>query len=147
MFILGWTPEDALRLRLWLSSVPGRTRPSSEGAYAPRHVILGRDVGLGGGTRQHRPQHQRGSSSPPSGRPGRSLTTEPDLSQLLRLGMGRPRAYSIFHPNYGFVPVAATPVLDQHGGDSSEANGRNFRRRRSSLSSASVPSCTAVASS
>jgi hypothetical protein len=80
---------------------------------------------------------RRGSSSPPSGRPGRSLTTETDLPHLLRLGMGRPRAYSIFHPNYGFVPVAATPVLDRHGGNSGEANGRNFRRRRSSLPSVS----------
>jgi hypothetical protein len=49
-------------------------------------------------------------SSPPSGRPGRSLTTLTDLPQLLRLGMGGPRAYSIFHPNYGFIPVAAAPV-------------------------------------
>jgi hypothetical protein len=88
---------------------------------------------------------RRGSSLPPSGRPGRSLTTETDLPQLLRLGMGGPRAYSIFHPNYGFVPVAATPVLDRHGGDSGEANGRNFRRPRSSLPS--VSSFTAVASS
>jgi hypothetical protein len=51
--------------------------------------------------------------------------------------MGGPRAYSIFHPNYGFVPVAATPVLDRHGGDNGEANGRNFRRRRSSVPSVS----------
>jgi hypothetical protein len=80
---------------------------------------------------------RRGSSSPPSGRHDRSLTTETDLPQLLRLGMGGPRAYSIFHPNYGFVPVAATPVLDRHGGDSGEANSRNFRRRRSSLPSVS----------
>jgi hypothetical protein len=41
---------------------------------------------------------RRGSSLPPSGRHGRSLLTEPDLPQLLRLGMGRPRAYSIFTP-------------------------------------------------
>ncbi len=42
---------------------------------------------------------RRGSTSPPSGRPGRSLTKEPDLPQLLRLGMGGPRAYSIFTPS------------------------------------------------
>jgi hypothetical protein len=41
---------------------------------------------------------RRGSSSPPSGCHGRSLTTEPDLPHLLLLGMGRPRAYSIFTP-------------------------------------------------
>jgi hypothetical protein len=88
---------------------------------------------------------RRGLSSPSSGHPGRSLTTKPDLPQLLRLGMGGPRAYSIFHPNYGFVPVVATPVLDRHGGDSGEANGPNFRRWRSSLPS--VSSFSAVASS
>jgi hypothetical protein len=56
---------------------------------------------------------RRGSSSPPSGRHGCSSTTEPDLPHLLRLGMGGPTALQHFHPNYGFVPVAATPVLDQ----------------------------------
>jgi hypothetical protein len=59
LYLVG-PPEDALRLRLRLSSVPGRTRPSFNGAYAPRLVIIGRDVGLGGGACQHRPQHQEG---------------------------------------------------------------------------------------
>jgi hypothetical protein len=60
MYKLGWTPEDALRLWLRLSSFPGRTRPSSNGAYAPRLIIIGRDIGLVGGARHHRPQHQEG---------------------------------------------------------------------------------------
>jgi hypothetical protein len=65
--------EDGLRLRLWLSLVPGRTRPLSGGAFALRLEVIGRDFGLGLGARQHRLQHQeRGSSSPPSGRYGRS---------------------------------------------------------------------------
>ncbi len=50
--------EDELRLRLWLSSVPGHARPSSGGAFALRLDIIGRDFGLGWGARQHRPQHQ-----------------------------------------------------------------------------------------
>jgi hypothetical protein len=65
--------EDGLRLQLWLSLVPGRTRPSSGGAFALRLDVIGRDFGLGWGVRQHRPQHvERGSSSPPSGGHGRS---------------------------------------------------------------------------
>ncbi len=44
--------------------------------------------------------------------------------------MGGPRAYSIFHPNYGFVPVAATPVLDRHGGDNGEVTVATGRLRR-----------------
>ncbi len=56
-----------------------------------------------------------------------------------------PERYSVFHPNYGFVPVAAAPVLDRHDGDGGEANGRNFRRRGLSLTL--VSSSTAVASS
>ncbi len=144
LYLVG-PPEDALRLRLRLSSVPGRTRPSFGVAYAPRLVIIGRTSAWVGALANIVYNIRRGSSSPPSGRPGRSLTTETDLPQLLRLGMGGPRAYSIFHPNYGFVPVVATPVLDRHGGDSGEANGRNFRRRRSSLPS--VSSLTAVVSS
>ncbi len=47
---------------------------------------------------------RRGSSSPSSGRPGRSLTTKPYLPQLLRLGMGGPRAYSIFSPQLRLRP-------------------------------------------
>ena len=59
LYLVG-PPEDELRLRLRLSSVPGRARPSFAVAYAPRLVIIGRVFGLGGGARQHRPQHQEG---------------------------------------------------------------------------------------
>jgi hypothetical protein len=51
---------DELRLRLRLSLVPGRTRPSPGGAFALRLAIIGRDVGFGWGARHHRPQHQEG---------------------------------------------------------------------------------------
>jgi hypothetical protein len=86
---------------------------------------------------------RRGSSLPPSGRHGRNLTTEPDLPQLLRLGMGEPRAYSIFTPTTVSSRWWLRRCWTRHGGDSGEANGRNFRRRRSSLPS--VSSFTAVA--
>jgi hypothetical protein len=56
-----------------------------------------------------------------------------------------PERNSVFHPNYGFVPMAAAPVNDRHDGDGGEENGCNFRRRRSSLPS--VSSSTGAASS
>ncbi len=86
---------------------------------------------------------RRGSSSPPSGRHGCSLTTEPDLPQLLRLGMGGPRAYSIFTPTTASSWWRLRRCWTRNGGDSGEASGSNFRRRRSSLPS--VSSFTAVA--
>jgi hypothetical protein len=136
LYLVG-PPEDELWLRLRLSSVPGLTRPSFAVAYAPRLAIIGQVFGLGGGARQHRPQHQEGVVIATKWSPWAWLYNRNRFASSLRLGMGGPRAYSIFHPNYGFVPVAATPVLDRHGGDSGEANGRNFRRRRSSLPSVS----------
>jgi hypothetical protein len=53
----------------------------------------------------------RGSSSPSSGRHGRSLHCNiiNRLASLLRLGMGGPRM-PLLPPDFGFVPVAATPV-------------------------------------
>jgi hypothetical protein len=51
-------PEDGLRLRLRLSSVPGHARPSSGGAFALRLVFIGQDFGLGWGARFQRLQHQ-----------------------------------------------------------------------------------------
>jgi hypothetical protein len=45
--------EDGLQLSL----VPGRTRPSSGGAFALRLCVIGRDFGLEWGVRQYRPQH------------------------------------------------------------------------------------------
>jgi hypothetical protein len=77
-----------------------------------------------------------------SGRHGHSTR----FASVATPGYGEgPERYSVFHPNYGFVLVVAAPVLDQHDGDGGEANGRNFRRQRSSLPS--VSSSTAVASS
>jgi hypothetical protein len=144
MFILGWTPRGCATASATALFGPWPYSPFAQRSLRPssRHHRSGRLLGWG---RSPTLSIRRGSSLPSSGRPGRSLTTKPDLPQLLHLGMGGPRAYSIFHPNYGFVPVAATPVLDRHGGDSGEANGRNFRRRRSPLPS--VSSLMAVASS
>ncbi len=74
----------------------------------------------------------------------RGLSTR--LASFARPGYGEsPERNSVFHPNYGFVPMAAAPVKDRHDGDGGEENGRNFRRRRSYLPS--VSSSTAVASS
>jgi hypothetical protein len=57
---------------------------------------------------------------------------------------GGPSAMLHFPPNYSFFPEAAMPVMVYwQGGDSGEANCRNFRRRRSSLPS--VLSFTAMA--
>ncbi len=68
-----------------------------------------------------------------------------DLLHLLRLGMGRAQSGIAFFTPTTFRPVAAAAVLDRHDEDGGEANGRNFRRWRSSLPS--VLSSTAVASS
>ena len=74
----------------------------------------------------------------------RGLSTR--LASFAKPGYGEsPERNSVFHPNYGFVPMAAAPVNDRHDGDGGEESGRNFRRRRSSLPS--VSSSTAVASS
>ncbi len=131
--------EDGLRLRQRLSSVPGRTRPSAGGAFAPCLIAVGPGCGFGWRRSLSRPQ-QRVSSSPSVVATGSVL----DLPQLPGYGEG-PERYSVFTPNYGFVPAAAAPVLNRHDGDGGEANGRNFRRRGSSLPS--VSSSSAVASS
>jgi hypothetical protein len=74
----------------------------------------------------------------------RGLSTR--LASFATPGYGEsPERNSVFHPNYSFVPMAAAPVYDRHDGDGGEENGRNFRRRRSSLPS--VSSSMAVASS
>ena len=78
LYLVG-PPEDELRPRLRLSSVPGRTRPSFAVAYAPRLVIIGRSSAWVGAPANIVHNIKRGSSSPPSGRPGRSFTTETDL--------------------------------------------------------------------
>jgi hypothetical protein len=80
--------EDGLRLRLRLSSVPGRARPSSGGAFALRPAVICRVVGFGRALVIIVHNIKRGSSSPPSGRHGRSQKSVLELSQLLRLGMG-----------------------------------------------------------
>ncbi len=67
--------EDELRLRLRLSSVPGHARPSSGGAFALRLVVFGQGFGLGLGASYFIVVYnirRGGSSSPPSGRRGRS---------------------------------------------------------------------------
>jgi hypothetical protein len=47
------------------------------------------------------------------------------FASLLRLGLWGPRPP--FPPDYGFIPVTATPVSGAwHGGDGGEANSRNF---------------------
>ncbi len=76
--------DDGLRLRQRLSSVPGRTRPSSGGAFAPCLIAIGRDCGFGWG-RSSSPSVGGGSSSPSVVSTGTVL----DLPHLLRLGMGR----------------------------------------------------------
>jgi hypothetical protein len=88
-----------------------------------------RAAALDGGARHLRPQ-QEGVVFAISGRHGHSTR----FASVATPGYGEgPERYSVFHPNYGFVPVVAAPVLDWHDGDGGEANGRNFRRRRSSL--------------
>jgi hypothetical protein len=57
--------------------------------------------------------------------------------------MGGPRAYSIFTPTTASSRWRLRLCWTRHGGDNGEANGRNFRRRRSSLPS--VSSFTAMA--
>jgi hypothetical protein len=52
-------------------------------------------------------RYRRRSSSPSVVATGSVL----DLPHLLRLGMGEsPERNSVFHHNYGFVPMAAAPV-------------------------------------
>jgi hypothetical protein len=98
--------EDGLQLRQRLSSVPGRTRPSSGGAFAPCLIAVGWDCGFGW-RRSSFVRYRRGSSSASVVAAGSVL----DLPHLLRLGMGRsPERNSVFHPNYGFIPMAAAPV-------------------------------------
>jgi hypothetical protein len=67
-----------------------------------------------------------------SGRHGHSTR----LASFATPGYGEsPEQYSVFHPNYGFLPVAAAPVLDRHMGTAarqmvatSEGGGRPCRR-------------------
>jgi hypothetical protein len=62
---------------------------------------------------------RRGSSSPPSGRHGRSLTTAPDLPQLLRLGMK------------GLERIAFSPQLQlRPGGGYAGFGPARWRQRR-----------------
>ncbi len=139
--LVGSSEEDGLRLRQRLSSVPGRTRPSAGGAFAPCLIAVGPGCGFGWRRSPSRPL-QEGVVFAISGRHG--LSTR--LASVATPGYREsPERYSVFHPNNGFVPAAAAPVLNRHDGDGGEANGRNFRRRRSSLPS--VSSSTAVASS
>jgi hypothetical protein len=76
--------EDGLRLRQRLSSVPGRTRPSSGRAFAPCLIAIGQDCGFGWG-RSSSSSNRRGSSSPSVV----ATCTVLDLLHMLRLGMGR----------------------------------------------------------
>ncbi len=76
--------EDGLRLRQRLSSVPGRTRPSSGEAFAPCLIAVGRDCGFGW-RRSSSSSNRRGSSSPSVVATGTLL----DLLHMLCLGMGR----------------------------------------------------------
>jgi hypothetical protein len=91
--------EDGLRLRQRLSSVPGRTRPSAGGAFAPCFIAVGPGCGFGWRRSLSRPQ-QRGSSSPSVVATGSVL----DLPQLLRLGMGRAQSDIAFSPQLRFRP-------------------------------------------
>ncbi len=125
--------EDGLRLRQRLSSVPGCTRPSSGRAFAPCLIAISRDCGFGWGALVIFVHNRRGSSSPSVVATGTVL----DLLHLLRLGMGRAQGVLAF-----FTPtmVSSQWRLRQCGpahGDGGEANGRNFRRRRSFLLSVS----------
>jgi hypothetical protein len=80
--------EDRLRLRLRLSSVPGRARPSPGGAFALRPAVICRVIGFGRALVIIVHNIKRGLSSPSSGRHGHSQKTVLELYQLLRLGMG-----------------------------------------------------------
>jgi hypothetical protein len=64
--------KGELRLRLLLPSVPSRARPLTGGAYALRLVVLGRDLASDRVLVIIVKNIRRGSSSPPSGRHGRS---------------------------------------------------------------------------
>jgi hypothetical protein len=83
--------EDGLRLRLRLSLVPGRTRPTSGGAFAPCLGAVGRDFGCGW-RRSSFVRYRRGSSSPSVVAVGSVI----DLPHLLRLGMGRAQSEIAF---------------------------------------------------
>ncbi len=107
--------EDGLRLRQWLSSVPGRTRPSSGGAFAPCLIAAGRDFSCGW-RRSSFVRYRRGSSSPSVVAAGSVL----DLPHLLRLGMGRAQSEIAFSPQLRFRP---------DGGCAGEGPAR-WRRRR-----------------
>jgi hypothetical protein len=127
--------EDELRL----SSVPGLTCPLSGGAFAPRLVIIGRYIGFRWGRSVNIVHNiRRGSSSAPSGHYGRSLTTVPNLSHLLRLGMGRAQNDIAFSPQLwlrpgggyarvgpGMVATAARLIVA-----TSEGGGRPYRQSR-----------------
>jgi hypothetical protein len=86
-----------------------------------------------GGARHLRPQ-QEGVVFAISGRHGHS--TRP--ASFATPGYGEsPGRYSVFHPKYGFVPVAAVPVLDRHMATAarrmvatSEGGGRPCHRSR-----------------
>jgi hypothetical protein len=125
--------EDRLRLRLRPSSVPGRAPPSSGGAFTLRPAVLSAHR-LGGALFSFIHNNRRGSSSPPSGRRGRSQKSVKEPSQLLCLGMGwaqsdiAPTPQQLrLRPCGGYASVGAW-----HGGDGDKENSRNFRRRRSS---------------
>jgi hypothetical protein len=90
--------EDGLRPRQQLSSVPGRTRLLSGGAFAPCLVAAGRDCGFGWG-RSSFVRYRRGSSSPSVVASGSVL----DLPHLLRLGMGRAQSEIAF-----FTPITVS---------------------------------------
>jgi hypothetical protein len=64
--------------------------------------------------------NRRGSSSPPSGRHGRSLKTVLDLPHLLCLGMGRAQSDIAFSPQLRFRP----------GGGCAGVGPAQWRRRR-----------------
>ncbi len=88
---------------------------------------------LDGGARHLRPQ-QEGVIFAISGRHGHS--TRPASFAMPGYGES-PGCYSVFHPNYGFVPVVAAPVVDRHMATAarrmvatSEGGGRPCRRSR-----------------
>ncbi len=138
--------EDELRLRLWLSLVPGCTRPSSGGAFAPHLVIIGRDVGLRWG------RSSTLSTTSGGGRLRHQVVAMGVAQQQNQICLiccawvwGGLQRYSIFTPTTASSRWRLRRCWTRHGGDSGDANGRNFRRWRSSLPS--VSSFTAVASS
>ena len=83
--------DDGLRLRQRPSSVPGRTRPSSDGAFAPCLIAVGRTAAADGGARHF--VQQEGVVLAISGRHGHIIR----LASYATPGYGEsPEQYSVF---------------------------------------------------